>query len=64
MKVRGKIAKSEAEDAIHQYITERYSRIISPMLQLRDKKGKKTYNEETALSAANAQLLKVYFSFK
>jgi hypothetical protein len=34
------------------------------MLQLRDKKGKKTYNEETALSAANAQLLKVYFSFK
>jgi len=64
MKVRGKISKSEAEDAIHQYITERYSRIISPMLQLRDKKGKKTYNEETALSAANAQLLKVYFSFK
>jgi len=64
MKVRGKIAKSEAEDAIHQYITERYSRIISPMLQLRDKKGKKTYNEESALSAANAQLLKVYFSFK
>lgn len=64
MKVRGKIIKSEAEDAIHQYITERYSRIISPMLQLRDKKGKKTYNEETALSAANAQLLKVYFSFK
>lgn len=64
MKVRGKIAKSEAEDAIHQYITERYSRIISPMLQLRDKKGKKTYNEESALSAANAQLLKVYFSFQ
>lgn len=64
MKVRGKIAKSEAEDAIHQYITERYSRIISPMLQLRDKKGKKTYNEESALSAANSQLLKVYFSFQ
>lgn len=64
MKVRGKIGKSEAEDAIHQYITERYSRIISPMLQLRDKKGKKTYNEESALSAANSQLLKVYFSFQ
>lgn len=64
MKIRGKIAKSEAEDAIHQYITERYSRIISPMLQLRDKKGKKTFNEETALSSANAQLLKVYFSFQ
>ena len=64
MKIRGKIAKSEAEDAIHQYITERYSRIISPMMQLRDKKGKKTYNEETALSSANAQLLNVYFSFQ
>ena len=64
MKIRGRIAKSEAEDAIHQYITERYSRIISPMMQLRDKKGKKTYNEETALSSANAQLLKVYFSFQ
>ena len=64
MKIRGRIAKSEAEDAIHQYITERYSRIISPMLQLRDKKGKKTFNEETALSSANAQLLKVYFSFQ
>ena len=64
MKIRGRIAKSEAEDAIHQYITERYSRIISPMMQLRDKKGVKTYTEETALSSANAQLLKVYFSFQ
>jgi hypothetical protein len=63
MKVRGKILRSEAEDAIHQYISERYSRIVSPMLQLRDRKGKKTYTEETALRAANEQLLKVYFSF-
>jgi ribosomal protein L30/L7E len=63
MKIRGKISKTEAEDGIHQYVTERYSRLINPMLQLRDKKGKKTYNEETALKAANERLMKVYFNF-
>jgi ribosomal protein L30/L7E len=61
MKVRGKFSKEEVENAIHQYITERYSRIISPMLQLRDKKGKKIHNEESALKAANENLMKIYF---
>jgi hypothetical protein len=61
MKVRGKFTKEEVEDAIHQYITERYSRIISPMLQLRDKKGKKIHNEESALKSANENLMKIYF---
>jgi hypothetical protein len=61
MKIRGKFTKIEVEDAIHQYITERYSRIITPMLQLRDRRGKKIHNEETALSAANQSLMKTYF---
>jgi ribosomal protein L30/L7E len=61
MKIRGKFTKEEVEDAIHQYITERYSRIISPMLQLRDKKGKKIHNEESALKSANENLMKIYF---
>jgi hypothetical protein len=61
MKIRGKFSKMEAEDGIHQYITERYARIISPMLQLRDKKGKRIYNEESALKAANEKLMKQYF---
>jgi hypothetical protein len=61
MKIRGKFTKEEVENAIHQYITERYSRIISPMLQLRDRKGKKTYTEESALTEANRKLLKTYF---
>jgi ribosomal protein L30/L7E len=61
MKIRGKFTKLEVEDAIHEYITYRYARIISPMLQLRDKKGKKIYNEETALSSANQSLMKTYF---
>jgi ribosomal protein L30/L7E len=64
MKIRGKISKSDAEDAIHQYITDRFNRIVSPMLQSRDKKGKKIYTEETALSNANSKLLKTYFTFK
>jgi len=63
MKIRGKFSKSEAEDAIHQYITERYARIISPMLQVRDRKGKKVYTEESALKAANELKLKTYFVF-
>ena len=63
VKIRGKFSKEDAEDAIHQYITERYSRIVSPMLQLRDKKGKRIYNEETALKAANEQLMGTYFKF-
>jgi ribosomal protein L30/L7E len=63
MKIRGKITKSEAEDGIHQYVTERYTRLINPMLQLRDKKGKKIYNEEGALKASNERLMKVYFNF-
>jgi len=63
MKVRGKFSKSEAEDAIHEYITQRYKRIISPMLQLRDKKGIKIYTDESALSTANKNLLSVYFNF-
>jgi hypothetical protein len=61
MKIRGKFTKLEVEDAIHQYITERYSRIISPMLQLRDKKGKKIHTEESALRTANENLMKTYF---
>lgn len=64
MKIRGKFSKKEAEDAIHQYITERYKRIINPMLQLRDKKGNKIYNDETALKAANTKMLKQYFTFE
>jgi hypothetical protein len=63
MKIRGKFSKSEAEDAIHEYITQRYKRIISPMLQLRDKKGVKIYTDESALSASNKNLLSVYFNF-
>jgi hypothetical protein len=61
MKIRGKFKKEEAEDAIHKYITERYARIINPLLQQRDRKGKKIYTDETALSHANQMLLKTYF---
>jgi len=61
MKIRGKFTKLEVEDAIHEYITERYKRIVQPLLQLRDKKGKKTHTEESALKFANEKLMKSYF---
>lgn len=64
MKVRGKFTKEEVENAIHQYITERYARIISPMLQLRDKKGKRIHTDESALRTANENLMKTYFNIK
>jgi len=64
MKIRGKFSKAEAEEGIHQYITERYARIITPMLQLRDRKGKKIYTDETALKSANQKLLNTYFVFQ
>jgi hypothetical protein len=63
MKIRGKFTKEEVEDAIHQYITERYPRIINPLLQIRDKKGKKIYTEESALRFANQNIMKAYFNF-
>ena len=62
MKIKGKFTKDEAEEAIHRYITEQYKRIINPMLQLRDRKGAKIHNEETALATANQKLFKTYFS--
>lgn len=61
MKIRGKLTHEEVENGIHQYITERYARIISPMLQLRDRKGKKIHTEESALRTANQNLKKQYF---
>ena len=61
MKIRGKFSKNEAEEAVHQFITERYSRIITPLLQMRDRKGKKIYTEESALSYMNDRLMKIYF---
>jgi len=61
MKIRGKLTHEEVENGIHQYITERYARIISPMLQLRDRKGKKIHTEESALRTANESLKKQYF---
>jgi hypothetical protein len=64
MKIRGKFTLQEVENGIHQYITERYARIISPMLQLRDRKGKKIHNEESALRIANENLKKQYFSIQ
>jgi hypothetical protein len=64
MKIRGKFTRDEVENAIHQYITERYARIVSPMLQIRDKKGKKVYTDETALKIANENLMKTYFNIK
>ena len=63
MKIRGKFSKIDAEDAIHEYITQRYKRIINPMLELRDKKGKKIHTEETALLTKNKELLTTYFVF-
>jgi hypothetical protein len=64
MKVRGKFTREEVENAIHQYITERYARIITPMLQLRDKKGKKIHTDESALKSANDNLMRTYFTIK
>jgi hypothetical protein len=62
MKIRGKFTKNEVEDAIHDYITERFKRIVSPILQLRDKKGKRIHTEESALRFANERLMKDYFN--
>jgi hypothetical protein len=61
MKIRGKFNREEAEEGVHQYITERYKRIIYPMLQIRDRKGNLTYTQESALKSANETLTKRYF---
>jgi ribosomal protein L30/L7E len=61
MKIRGKFSREEVEEAIHNYITERYKRIVAPLLQLRDRKGKRIHTEESALHSANEKLLKDYF---
>jgi len=63
MKIRGKFSYKEAEDAIHEYITQRYKRIINPIMQSRDKKGNKIHTEESALTSTNKHLISVYFNF-
>lgn len=62
MKIRGKFSREEVDNAVHQYITERYARIVTPLLQQRDKKGKKVHTDESALKQANEGLTKAYFN--
>lgn len=63
MKIRGAFSKKEADDAIHEYITERYSRIVKPILSRRDKKGKLEHTPESAMAFVRSNLIKTYFTF-
>jgi hypothetical protein len=60
MQFMGKIDPKKLEFASRQYIEENYRKTISPMLQLRDAKGKPRYTSETAIKSEIERIKKTY----
>ena len=56
----GKIDSKKLDFAINQYIEENFRRVISPMLQIVDAKGKKKYTSDTAVKAEKARIMNLY----
>jgi hypothetical protein len=60
MQFMGQIDPKKLEFASRQYIEENYRKTISPMLQLRDAKGKPRYTSETAIKIEIERIKKTY----
>jgi hypothetical protein len=60
MQFMGQIDPKKLEFASRQYIEENYRKTISPMLQLRDAKGKPRYTSETAIKSEIERIKKTY----
>jgi len=60
MQFMGKVDPKKLEFASRQYIEENYRKTISPMLQLRDAKGKPRYTSETAIKSEIERIKKTY----
>ena len=48
------------DEAINEYIATNYSKKISPLLNIRDEKGKKSYTIPTATKKVKDQLKSMY----
>jgi hypothetical protein len=60
MQMMGKIDTKKLDFAINQYIEENFRKVISPMLQIVDSKGKKKYTSETAMKAERLRIMNLY----
>lgn len=49
------------ENAICEYVGENYNKLISPMLEMRDRNGEKKFKPETVVRDKESMLLKQYF---
>lgn len=64
-KIRGKFNLLDAEDAVHEYVSQNYKIAVTPYLLKRDKKtGEELYKDVgVAMDMARKEKLKTYFNF-
>lgn len=60
MQFMGKLDPKKFDFAARQYIEENYRKTISPLLQLKDAKGKSRYTSETAIKSEMERMRKLY----
>lgn len=60
MQFMGKLDPKKLDFALRQYIEENYRKTISPLLQLKDAKGKSRYTSETAIKSEMERMRKLY----
>jgi len=60
-KILGKIDKKMANDAVDEFISSNYRKVISPLLQEVDSNGKKKHTAKTAIDAVKSRLISTYF---
>jgi hypothetical protein len=59
-KIKGNFSQKMMDEAINEYIATNYSKKISPLLNIRDEKGKKSYTIPTATKKVKDQLKSMY----
>jgi hypothetical protein len=56
----GKLDPKKFDFALRQFIEENYRKTVSPLLQLKDAKGKPRYTSETAIKSEMERMRKLY----
>lgn len=56
--------KTDAEDAVHEYVSQNYNACVKPYLNKRDKgTGKLIHDDKSALQMARDEMMRKYFAF-
>jgi hypothetical protein len=60
-KIHATLAEAEKKKAITEYVAENQSRLVTPLLNMRDKSGAKQYSFSTAIELIEGRLYEQYF---